>query len=116
MHADDYIGLAGNDDAATLSAWYVFNALGFYPIAGTTKYELAAPLFDRAQVQLGARKLIVIAENQAPESCYVQSVVLNDVPLNRTYIKHDEIANGGTLKFVLGPKPALQPFLAQPHE
>ena len=106
MHADDYIGLAGNDDAATLSAWYVFNALGFYPIAGTTKYELAAPLFDRATVQLGAKKLIVIAENQAPENCYVHSVLLNDAPLDRTYINHDEIANGGTLKFVLGPKPA----------
>jgi putative alpha-1,2-mannosidase len=84
----------------------VFNALGFYPIAGTTKYELAAPLFDRAQVQLGPKQLIVIAENQAPKNCYVQRVLLNDVPLDRTYINHDEIANGGTLRFVLGPKPA----------
>ena len=115
MHADDYIGLAGNDDAATLSAWYVFNALGFYPIAGTTKYELAAPLFDRAQVQLGARQLIVIAENQAPENCYVQSVLLNNELLDRTYLNHDEIANGGTLKFVLGPKPVVQPILGLPH-
>jgi predicted alpha-1,2-mannosidase len=106
MHADDYIGLAGNDDAATLSAWYVFNALGFYPIAGTTRYELAAPLFDKAEVQLGANKLTVIAENQAPKNCYVQSVALNGTPLDRTYINHDEIANGGTLKFVLGPNPA----------
>jgi len=105
MHADDYIGLAGNDDAATLSAWYVFNALGFYPIAGTTKYELAAPLFDKAEVQLGPNKLTVIAENQAPKNCYVQSVSLNGTPLDRTYINHDEIACGGTLKFVLGPAP-----------
>jgi predicted alpha-1,2-mannosidase len=105
MHADNYIGLAGNDDAATLSAWYVFNALGFYPIAGTTKYELAAPLFDRAEVQLGKNKLTVIAENQSPKNCYVQSASLNDKPLERTYINHEEIANGGTLKFVLGPNP-----------
>ena len=106
MHADDYIGLAGNDDAATLSAWYVFNALGFYPIAGTTKYELAAPLFDKAEMKLGAGTLTVIAENQGPKNCYVQSVSLNGTPLDRTCINHDEIANGGTLKFVLGPKPA----------
>ncbi len=105
MHADDYIGLAGNDDAATLSAWYVFNALGFYPIAGTTRYELAAPLFDRAEMQLGKGKLTVIAENQSPKNCYVQSVTLNDKPLDRTYVEHEEIANGGTLKFVLGPEP-----------
>ncbi len=66
-------------------------------------------------MQLGAKKLIVIAENQAPENCYVQSVMLNNEPLDRTYINHDEIANGGTLKFVLGPKPVMQPTLARPH-
>ncbi len=105
MHADDYVGLAGNDDAATLSAWYVFNALGFYPIAGTTRYELAAPLFDKAEMKLGKGTLTVIAENQSPKNCYVQSVSLNGAPLDRTYINHEEIANGGTLKFVLGPEP-----------
>ncbi len=108
MHADNYIGLAGNDDAATLSAWYVFNALGFYPIAGTTRYELAAPLFDKTEVQLGKNTLTVIAENQSSKNCYVQSVSLNGTPLDRTYINHDEIANGGTLKFVLGPNPLIR--------
>lgn len=106
MHSDDYIGLAGNDDAATLSAWYVFNALGFYPIAGTTRYELAAPLFDRAEVNLGEHTLVVIAQNQSPVNCYVQRVSLNGTPLDRLYLTHDEIATGGTLTFELGPAPA----------
>ena len=107
MYADDYVGLAGNDDAATLSAWYVFNALGFYPIAGTTRYELAAPLFDRAEVQLGEHKLSVIAEGQAPGTAYVKRVLLNDVPLDRTYVTHEEIARGGTLKFEMTAPPVL---------
>jgi predicted alpha-1,2-mannosidase len=108
MHSDDYVGLAGNDDAATLSAWYVFNALGYYPIAGTVRYELAAPLFDRAEVQMGANKLTVIAENQSPKNCYVKRVLLNDVPLDRTYLTHDEIAKGGTLKFEMSATPSIQ--------
>jgi len=105
MHADDYVGLSGNDDAGTLSAWYVFNALGFYPIAGTTRYELALPIFDRAEVQMGDHKLIVIAKDLSPNNGYVKRVLLNDVPLDRTYITHDEIANGGTLTFEMGPPP-----------
>lgn len=108
-YADNYNGLDGNDDGGTLSSWYVLNALGFYPIAGTTRYELAAPLFERAEVNMGDGKILtVIAENHAANHIYVKGVFLNDVPLDRTSFTHDEIANGGTLRFVMSPTPVLK--------
>lgn len=103
---DNYFGLDGNDDGGTLSSWYVLSAMGFYPIAGTTRYELGAPLFEKADLDMGDGKtLTVIAENYAPENCYVRRVTLNDTPLDRTWFNHEEIANGGTLKFEMAPTP-----------
>jgi predicted alpha-1,2-mannosidase len=105
-YGDDYVGLDGNDDAGTLSAWYVFSALGFYPIAGTTRYELGAPLFEKADVKIGEHRLTIEAEDYGPENIYVQRVMLNGTEIDRTHIMHDEIANGGTLTFVMGAAPA----------
>ena len=105
---DDYVGLDGNDDGGTLSAWYVFSALGFYPIAGTTKYELGAPLFPKAVVDLGDSKtLTIIADDYSPENIYVDSVRLNGEPLPTTSFTHDQIANGGELRFAMARKPKL---------
>lgn len=94
-----YDGLDGNDDAATLSAWYVFSALGFYPVAGTDLYQLGAPLFKEAEVMVGDQILKITTKNYAPENIYVKQVWINDTPLDRTWFKHDEIRNGGTIKF-----------------
>jgi predicted alpha-1,2-mannosidase len=105
-YSDDYVGLDGNDDAGTLSAWFVFSALGFYPIAGSDKYELGTPLFERAEMKLRDKSLVIIAENFAPENCYVRKLSLNDTPLSRTWIRHAEIEHGGTLKFMMSAKPA----------
>jgi predicted alpha-1,2-mannosidase len=104
-YADTYYGLDGNDDGGTLSSWYVFSALGFYPIAGTTRYYLGSPIFDHARIQIGPHTLTVIAENNAPENCYVQSVTLNGAPLANPWFEHDQIAEGGELKFVMTPTP-----------
>jgi predicted alpha-1,2-mannosidase len=104
-YSDDYVGLDGNDDGGTLSAWYVLSALGFYPIAGTKRYEIGAPLFAKAEAHIGDNVLTVIAENSAPENIYVQRVWLNNSPLDRTWFTHDEIAQGGVLRFEMGPTP-----------
>lgn len=97
-----YVGLDGNDDCGTLSAWYVFSAMGLYPIAGTTKYWIGAPLFERAALKLDATTtLTIIAENNPTENPYVKEVFLNDVPLDRTWLDHHEIADGGILRFVM---------------
>ena len=100
-------GLDGNDDGGTLSAWYVLSAMGFYPVGGTDKYWVGAPIVDRAELVLpSGEKLIVIAENQAPENRYVQSVTLNGAPLCEPTFRHAAIADGATFRFEMGPVPA----------
>ncbi len=100
-----YTGIDGNDDGATLSAWYIFSSLGIYPIAGTDIYQLGAPLFKHAKLRMGDNTLTIIAENYAPDNIYVKAVYLNDKHLSQFKIKHADIANGGTLRFVMSEKP-----------
>lgn len=104
-YGDGYDGLDGNDDGGTLSAWYVFSALGLYPVAGSDKYQLGAPLFDRAEVKLQNRPLVIVAENHPRENPFVAKVWLNGVLLDRSWIKHAEIAQGGELKFLMSATP-----------
>jgi predicted alpha-1,2-mannosidase len=99
---DTYVGLDGNDDGGTISAWYVLSALGIYPIAGTTRYELGAPLFEKADIELGeGRTFSVIADNYAPENLYVKAVHLNGRLLSGTTVTHNEIADGGDIRFTM---------------
>jgi len=98
-YSDTYDGLDGNDDGGTLSAWYVFSALGFYPVAGTDRYELGAPLFERATMRLKDGVLRVETENHAPRRWAVRRVRLNGEILERRWIRHSEIERGGTLRF-----------------
>jgi len=102
-----YKGVDGNDDGATLSSWYIFSSLGFYPIAGSDVYQLGAPLFKRAEVKMGERILEIEADNFAPENLYVQKIWLNDTLLNRHWIRHAEIANGGVLRFEMAATPEI---------
>ncbi len=104
-YSDDYVGLDGNDDGGTLSAWYVFSALGFYPIAGSTRYEIGSPLFDGATVRIGENELEIRVDRQGPDNVYVQNVFLNGSPLEGTSFDHEDIAGGGTLHFVMGSSP-----------
>jgi putative alpha-1,2-mannosidase len=99
-------GLDGNDDGGTLSAWYVWSALGLYPEAGSDRYQLGAPLFERAEVKLTKQPLVIVAENFATNHPYVSKVWLNDLPLDRTWLRHAEIEQGGVLKFVMSAEPS----------
>jgi predicted alpha-1,2-mannosidase len=103
----DYDGIDGDDDAGTLSSWYVFSALGFYPVAGSDIYQIGAPLFKKAEVKIGDKRLTIVAENYAPQNKYVSKVWLNGKLLDRFWFKHAEIAQGGTLRFEMSNKPAL---------
>ena len=98
---NSYVGIDGNDDAGTLSAWYIFSSLGFYPIAGTDIYQLGAPLFKNAVLKMGKNLLTINTENYNPKHIYVKQVLLNNIPLERTWINHKEIANGGNLTFIM---------------
>ncbi len=102
-----YDGLDGNDDSGTLSAWYIFSALGFYPVAGNDIYQLGAPLFKSAYITIREKQLKIIADNYSPEHIYVQKIWLNDTLLDRTWLAHAEIAGGGLLRFEMGDQPKI---------
>jgi predicted alpha-1,2-mannosidase len=105
-YGDGEDGLDGNDDGGTLSAWYVLSSLGLFPTAGSDLYQLASPLWTRADVQMGARRLALTADQTSAKNQYVQKAWLNDKPLERRWLKHGEIAGGGELRFEMGPEPA----------
>ncbi|EMR02558.1 GH92 family glycosyl hydrolase [Cesiribacter andamanensis] len=100
-------GLAGNDDCGQMSAWYVFSALGFYPVNPVDgHYVLGSPLVREAQLQLPEGKSFrITAENNSSSHVYVQDVFLNGKRLERSYITHEEIMQGGALRFVMGLEP-----------
>lgn len=99
-------GLGGNDDCGQMSAWYIFTALGFYPVApGSDEYSLGSPAVDGAVIQLDNGKSFTIeAKDQGAKNVYVKKVTLNGQPLNRRYITHEEILNGGKLVFYMSAK------------
>ncbi len=100
-------GYTGNDDAGQMSAWYVFSALGFYPVTpGTPQYQIGTPRFDHMTLHLpGGKALHINAPGAEAGSIYVRSVSLNGKPLHRWYLLHSEIVNGGTLDFTMASKP-----------
>ena len=95
-------GLDGNDDGGTLSSWYVFSSMGFYPLPGTDKYWIGSPNVDSAEIALGnGNTLKVTALNQSAENVYVKSVTLNGVELEGTYVTHEQLMAGGELVFTM---------------
>lgn len=100
-------GLAGNDDLGQMSAWYVFTALGFYPVApGSNQYILGRPFVRKATLDLpNGKRFTVIADNLDDVHAYVGSVSLDGKPLPRTYITHAELMAGGELRFAMQAAP-----------
>lgn len=108
MYGPGADGLCGNDDAGQMSAWYIFSALGFYPLCpGSSRYALGSPLVTRATLHLENGKTLKIrAENQSPENVYVQRVEINGRTINRRQVEHDELVSGGEIVFFMGPGPS----------
>lgn len=103
-------GLGGNDDCGQMSAWYIFSALGFYPVTpGADEYAIGSPSVDNAIIQLENGKTFTVeAKDQSSNNVYVQKVTLNNKPLNRRYITHQEVMNGGKLVFYMGNSPVIK--------
>jgi predicted alpha-1,2-mannosidase len=100
-------GLPGNDDSGAMSSWYVFHAMGIYPNAGQSYYLLHAPLIDDYTLSLdNGKQLHVTAPHLSARNGYVKRVLLNGVPLNRAWIDHQELMNGGTLVMEMSDKPS----------
>lgn len=110
-------GLCGNEDAGQMSAWYVFNALGFYPANPTNgAFVLGSPVFDKVTFPVsGGKTFTVIAENNGPQNIYIQSASLNGKPYTKAYITYRDIMDGGELKLVMGPQPN-EAFGAAPED
>jgi predicted alpha-1,2-mannosidase len=100
-------GLSGNDDCGQMSAWFIFTALGFYPVTpGSGEYVIGRPFVERATLNLpNGRRFAVVAENLGDDHPYVGSVLLNGKPLARGFIRHQEILSGGELRFVMQSQP-----------
>lgn len=110
-YGTDVMGLCGNEDVGQMSAWYVLASMGLHPVApGSKVYILTSPVFDEVTLALDpdfypGNNFTIRSQNNTPQNCYIQSVLLNGTKLDRAWITHDEITNGGVLEFVLGPEP-----------
>lgn len=107
LYAPTPDGLCGDEDNGQTSAWYVFSAMGFYPVCpGAGEYVLGAPLFQKVTLRLENGKTFEIqAPENSRENLYIQSASLDGKPYSKTYLPHDTIQAGGILRFQMGPQP-----------
>ncbi|MDO7138814.1 GH92 family glycosyl hydrolase [Algibacter lectus] len=107
-------GLCGNEDVGQLSAWYVLASIGIHPIApGDNKYQITSPVFNEIEIKLdrnyySGKTFKIVAQNNSEENIYIQSMTLNGKPLNRFWITHQEITQGGVLEMEMGLEPVIQ--------
>ena len=100
-------GLCGNEDCGQMSAWYVFSAMGFYPVNPVSgEYEIGTPLFPEMRLNLdNGKTFTVLAPNVSRENIYIQSMKVNGQPYDKSYITHQQIMEGATVEFVMGSQP-----------
>ena len=100
-------GLAGNEDAGQMSAWYMFSALGFYPVNPVSgEYVFGSPVVEQATIELADNKQFkIVALNQSNENIYVKSITLNGHDYNKFTISHQDIIAGGELVFYMSSEP-----------
>jgi predicted alpha-1,2-mannosidase len=102
-------GISGNEDCGQMSAWYVMSSLGLYPVCpGSTQFILSSPLFENATVRLANGRELRITTNNPKKNTYIKEVFWNDKPVAENYITYQQLANGGTLRFVLDSEPNLK--------
>ncbi len=101
-------GLDGDDDCGQMSAWYVFTALGFYPVnPASGEYMIGSPIFRKATLKLANGKHFTItAAGNSAANLYIQSASLNGKPLTAPVLRYDDIVAGGSLRFLMGPAPS----------
>jgi putative alpha-1,2-mannosidase len=100
-------GLAGNDDLGQMSAWFVFTALGFYPVApASNEYIIGRPFLPRATLNLpNGKRFSVVAEGLDDGNPYIGRITLDGKPLDRVFLRHEEIMAGGELRFTMQGEP-----------
>ena len=103
--ADSPGGLPGNDGSGALSVWYVWNAVGLFPVPGQGIFLLGSPTVERAELTTGERALTISAAADGPGALYLHAVRLNGEGLDRTWLTYDEVLGGGRLELRLGSDP-----------
>lgn len=117
MYREGIDGLGGNDDCGQMSAWYLFSAMGFYPVCpGTDQYVLGAPYLPYIRITLpGGKKLEIKADGVSDRNRYVKRVKINGKPLDRRYVTHEEILDGGVWEFEMASRPSGAKGLKKPY-
>jgi predicted alpha-1,2-mannosidase len=107
FYTDKPDGLCGNDDVGEMSAWYVFSALGFYPLnPASGEYVFGSPLVSDALISLpGGKKFHIRVTGNSPENKYIQRIVWNGKNHSTSSLLHSAIANGGEMRIEMGPRP-----------
>ena len=107
MYRNDIRGLGGNDDCGQMSAWYIFSAMGFYPVCpGSDQYVLGAPYMPYIKLDLSNGKSLVIkAEGVSDKNRYVKALYMNGKKYDKTYVTHEDVLAGGEWEFVMDAKP-----------
>ena len=110
MYTPNPDGYCGDEDNGQTSAWYVFSALGFYPVCpGTDEYVLGAPLFKKATLHFeNGNTLVLDAANNSAENLYIHTLKLNGVNYSKNYLRHDDLQKGGIFTFEMGNKPNIK--------
>ncbi|MEY3385363.1 MAG: hypothetical protein RIR53_174 [Bacteroidota bacterium] len=102
-------GLPGNEDCGQMSAWYVWSALGLYPVTpGSPYYAIGTPLFDTATISLGNRSVRIIADRESPRSIYVRELSIDGIPQMTNLLSHNELLSAREVRFTLSDQPAMQ--------
>ena len=107
LYKNEPAGLCGNEDCGQMSAWYVFSAMGFYPVNPVSgKYEIGTPLFPEMQLHLANGKTFtVLAPKVNKENIYIQSIKIDGKPYDKTYLTHEQIMSGATVEFEMSNTP-----------
>lgn len=107
MYKNKPDGLSGNDDCGQMSAWYIFSVLGFYPVApGSNEYVIGSPCISEAVINLeNGNEFKISTENYSEKNIYIKALLLNGKNINRSFITHSEILNGGELRFIMASEP-----------
>ena len=107
QYKDEPNGHCGNEDCGQMSSWYVFSSLGFYPVnPAQGVYAFGSPIIDAATLNLENGKIFTVeAINNSSDNMYIQTIELNGKIIERNYIEHSEIMDGGTLIFTMGKLP-----------
>ena len=100
-------GLCGNEDCGQMSAWYVFSAMGFYPVLpGSNEYAIGSPLFNKITIHLAnGNDFTIVAKNNSGENKYIQSAKIDNMNYTKTYFTHNDIFSGGTIEYEMGKEP-----------